>query len=223
MIPRKQRDWPVHAAVLAALLLTCSGEPGRALDFPGPEPGEAKASIDGSSLVLENEVLSFAWRIAGGQLRPSRVTDKLSGTVLQLTETESFQVALAESPLPRPRVLKASDLRLVGRPELRALKPDSRSPRLSDRLGGRQIIVNLASSDENLQVEWRAVLHDGSNYVQQYVVFDAEDEAVEVRELVLLELAAPGAEVLGSVDGSPVVAGNMFFAFKHPMSKLQAL
>jgi len=35
---------------------------------------------------------------------------------------------------------------------------------------------------------------------------------------VLLELAAAEARVLGSVPGSPVVAGNLFFACEHPLA-----
>jgi len=67
------------------------------------------------------------------------------------------------------------------------------------------------------------VLRDGANYVRQHVQIRAKGEPVELRELVLLELSAPGAEVVGSVDGSPVVAGNFFLAYEHPMSRSAVL
>jgi len=80
--------------MLVALLLILWDGPTWTLDFPGPAPGEANGRIDGTSLVLENQVLSFARETSGGQLRPSSVTDKLSGNSLDLTGTETFQIVL---------------------------------------------------------------------------------------------------------------------------------
>ncbi len=223
MIEKEHGHWSANVAALVAVLLAFSGGSARGLEFPGPGPGEAKGTIDGTSLALKNDMLSFAWETSEGRLKPASATNKLSAAVLRLAKTECFQIVLASSPLPGSRIVKASDLAIVGQPELKKLKPDNHSPRLAERFGGKQIVVNLASSDGNLRVQWRVVLRDGSNYVRQHVLLDTKDEAVEVTELVLLELAAPGAEVVGSVDGSPVVAGNMFFACEHPMSKARIL
>lgn len=218
---------PTHrysgVAMLVALLVILWHGPTWALDFPGPAPGEAGGKMDGTSALLENRVLSFAWETSGGQLRPSSVTDKLSGKALDLTGSESFEIVLAQSPVPDPLVIKASDLGIVGRPELEELNPKEHGPGLAERCGGMQIVVNLASPDDNLLVQWRAVLRDGSNYVRQHVLLSTKSEAIEVTDVVLLELAAPGADVLGSVDGSPVVAGNMFFACEHPVAQSRML
>ncbi|MHC4510293.1 MAG: alpha-galactosidase, partial [Planctomycetota bacterium] len=55
------------------------------------------------------------------------------------------------------------------------------------------------------------------------ITFEAKNEPIEVKEIVLWELPAAGARVMGTVDGSPVAAGNMFFAYENPLSKSQLL
>jgi hypothetical protein len=95
----------------------------------------------------------------------------------------------------------------------------SGSRRLAERRGGRQIAVELASADGNLKLQWRAVLRDGSNYVRQHLLISAKRESVELQELALVDVFAPNAAVAGSVDGSPVVAGNFFFGCESPLSK----
>ena len=189
-------------------------------EFPGPPPGDAQGKVSETELILENEVLACAWGISQGRLRPKNVTDKKSGikTIPYSVDAECFQLILENG-----RIVKASDLKIVGKPELSDLQPNRKSCRLVERFGGRQINVMLASADGNLSVEWRAILRDGSNYVRQSVGVTTKNKAINIKEIVLLELAAPGAEVMGTVDGSPVVAGNMFFAYEHPLSESQIL
>jgi hypothetical protein len=126
---------------------------------------------------------------------------------------------VARSPSPEARLVKASDLKLAGTPRVTEVKPDPKARRLADRFAGRQIAVDMAAPDGRLAVRWRAVLRDGGNYVRQHVRITATRDPVELRNLVLLERSAPGAEVAGTVDGSPVVAGDFFLAYEHPMSR----
>ena len=62
------------AMVLAIIVGVASG-----LDFPGPDPGPARAAIQGDTIVLENNVLKFTWSTAGGRLKPKEFVDKLNG------------------------------------------------------------------------------------------------------------------------------------------------
>jgi hypothetical protein len=99
------------------------------------------------------------------------------------------------------------------------VKPDDGSRRLADRFAGRTIVVDLISPDGKLKVQWRAVLRDGANYVRQFVLLKSREEPIELRDVALTELSAPEARVMGSVDGSPIVAGSFFFGCEHPMSR----
>jgi len=190
-----------------------------ALDFPGPAPGRAEASIESGALQLENNVLRVQWRVAGSALRPATLTDKLSGRTLALDKTECFQLLLARTPLPGNRTLRASELTLVGSAAVESLEAEGKSLRAADRLPGRAIAARLVLSDGLLEATWRAELRDGSNYVRQHITVQTRQKELELAEVVVWDVAAPGAEVQGVVDGSPVVAGNWFFAAEHPMSK----
>ncbi|MCX7824554.1 MAG: enterotoxin [Verrucomicrobiae bacterium] len=190
-----------------------------AVDFPGPEPQQAKATLEGNRFVMENQVLRCEWTTSNGRFKPVRAVDKLSGTTLPMDDVESFRFLVASTPASEPRLMKASDLRVVGKPRLTALKASPASRRLADRCAGRQIVVELASPDGTIEAQWRAVLRDGANYVRQSLRIGAQREAVELQELTLVEWVAPKAEQAGSVDGSPVVAGNFFLGCEHPMSK----
>jgi hypothetical protein len=205
-------------ATVVVLLLAGHGWAQSQLAFPGPAPGRGRSEADQSKLVLGNEALSCAWDISGGRLKPKRVTDKLSATTLELQETECFQLVLDGG-----RVIKASDLKIIGKPGIRNLEPQRMACRLAERLRGTQITIALTSSDENLAVQWRGILRDGSTYVRQQITFTAQNEAIDIKEIVLWDLAAARAEAAGTVDGSPVTAGNMFFAYEHPFSKSRIL
>lgn len=193
-----------------------------ALDFPGPAPGKAVARLEQDSLILENAAISFTWSTAAGRLSPQKVVDKLSSAAIEFKAGDCFRVLVDQSPLPRARVYGAADLHVVGKPEVVDLTPNAAAHRRAQQLAGKALVVNLAAND-GLQVQWRAILRDGSNYVRQTLRLSVKSRPVALKEVVLFDATAPRATVLGSVDGSPVVAGNWFFACEHPTSKSQLL
>lgn len=206
-------------ALLAAFLPALSAA---GLEFPGPEPGEARAKVDDASLLLENQVLLVAWQIRDGRLRPVRLVDKLSGTTYPQEEAECFAVELDASPLPGGSLVAASQLQVLGKPELVRLEPNRQAMRRSERSAGWQVAANLGSADGRLMVQWRATLRDGSNYVRQRVSVGTQHTAVAVARIVALGLVAPQAAPCGVVDGSPVASGTLFFGCEHPASTSEA-
>lgn len=216
------RSMRTAVALIAAILLAGPAA-AQVIEFPGPSPGAAHAAVDDSSLVLENEAIAMSWKIKEGRLRPARLINKLAGETIDLGSTECFRILLANTPMPGTTTCNASDLALADRPKLESLEPDPGAARLAERSAGKQISVSFEPPGGKLAVWWRAVLRDGANYLRQEIVVELKGEPVEVQELVLWELAAPGAAVAGSVEGSPVVAGQTFFACDHPMSASQLL
>jgi hypothetical protein len=189
-----------------------------ALDFPGPAPGEAKGRFDGDRIVLENEVIVCTWTVVDGHLKPNRITNKLTGRAVDLSRAECFQIVLADSPLPDHQTMAASDLTVMVKPELAAIRPSDTSPKLAEQSGGQSLGVELKSDDGNLKAQWQAILRDGSNYLRQHVRLTTTSKPEEIIELLLWDVTVPDAQVAGAVEGSPVTAGNMFFACEHPMS-----
>ena len=200
--------WRLTPMLVLCLPVLLLGQSAWAVDFPGPDPQQAKATVDHNRFVLENEVIRCEWMTGAGRLKPVCVEDKLSKTTLSLGDGECFRFVVARTPVSEGRLVRASDLQLVGKPKLTVLKPSPGSLRLAERRAGRQIAVELASADGNLKLQWRVVLRDGSNYLRQYLQILAKRESVELQDLALVDVLVPGAAVAGSVDGSPVVVGQ---------------
>ena len=201
-------------SILIALSLKVCGWAQSGTSFPGAIPGEGRAGITQDELILENDVIACAWSVRDGRLTLGHVEDKLSGTTLDLPNAECFQLVLNNE-----HILKSSDLKIVGAPRMTDLKPNRTACRLAERFDGKQITVIMNSTDDNLSVRWRGILRDGSNYVRQEVVLAVKGRPIKIEEIIMLDLAAPHVEVAGTVDGSPVVAGNMFFAYEYPLVK----
>ncbi len=116
-------------------------------------------------------------------------------------------------------VLKSSDFKLTGAPVVESLKPQSDSPTAARHESGKQLVAKFSAPDNKLSAEWRVILRDGSTYVREELALRAGDKDVLVKEITLLDEKVPGAKTDGTVDGSPVVAGNFFFGYEHPMAK----
>jgi hypothetical protein len=115
---------------------------------------------------------------------------------------KEFKLVLGQTPLPGTKLLRASELHVVGRPEISPIVPSPSSVRAAERLAGRELRVRFTPAANGVQVEGRAILRDGANYIRQETTPRAGKEAVEVVEIVLLDIPAPGAEVVNRASNS---------------------
>ena len=136
MIKRKQKHRLIDTTIMVVLLLSSCAHAELQLQFPGPAPGDGQGRINQSELVLENKVLACTWDVDDGQLKPNSITNKLSPATLQLQQAECFKLILNDG-----RMVKASDMKLVGKPVLKNLEPKPQSFRLAEHYGGKQITV----------------------------------------------------------------------------------
>jgi len=174
--------------------------------------GRVEARQAGNLVSLQNEWIAARWE-AGPGLRLVRVEDRRGGAILE-PRRGAFALSLGGGVL-----LDAAAMRLEAPPRVAELPADPRATRYSERLPGREISATLTDAEGKVSVEWRAVLREGSHYIRQELKIRAAGAAVAIRETVLVDLEAKGAAVCGSVKGSPVVAGNWFFGFEHPLSE----
>jgi hypothetical protein len=172
--------------------------------------GDEAAGISGH---LKNQFVTWNWRVAGGKLQAVRLDDAVNGESLPL-EGECFQVVLGDRT-----VLKASDFTLVAQPEVETLKLETESPVFARHFTGKQLVSKFLAPKKNLAAEWRVILRDGSAYVREELSLRAPSEDLPVKSITLLDEKIPGAKTVGSVEGSPVVDGNFFFGYEHPMAE----
>lgn len=183
-----------------------------AVDFPGPQPGRAVASeAKGPFLTLSNGALSATWAAFGGRLQPAAFRDLLAGRDLEAAR-EAFTLEFHDGTRLKASRMKASDVRIE------ALAGDPRSVGLAGRLPGQRVSATLLAPDGSLKVQWSATLRDGSNYLRQEVALTPLRGPADVARILMVDHWLPGADILGQVSGSPIVAGTCFTALEHPMA-----
>ena len=180
------------------------------------KPGGAVGSIKGKAFSLSNEVIKQDWSLSDEGFRPTRVSNRLTGETVPLSE--AFAIAISEAG-----VIRASAMTVVSGPEIKDLAADSNSSQRSLQFRGKQIELHLADRDRRLSAIWRGILRDGSNYVRQELTLQVKDKDVSITSVRLIDLDVKGARVSGAVKGSPIIFGNMFFGFEHPLSESRAI
>lgn len=180
---------------------------------PAAHPDAARFLRQGDEFSLATDAITASWSVAGGAFRALRVTDRLGDRTVSLAP-DAFSLVLQGGA-----TIKASEMRVAAAPRAESLTGDPRASRLAERLAGRQVTVLLDDPQGRVNVEWRAVIRDGSTYVRQQITLRSAGAEVPVRQIVLVDQAWPGAAVYGVVDGSPIVAGGVFIAFEHPLAR----
>jgi len=170
-----------------------------------------QASQTGDRIELHNGAVGVAFSTRGGALSGVAITDRLQHRTIPVDAP--FAVLLKDGD-----VYRASSFRLLGTAARRELAPRADASRMADRIHGVEYDVPLETTDHALHLTWSAILRDGSNYVRQVVKLDATGHDVPISRVQLIDLRIPDARVTGSVHGSPIVAGNAFLGFEHPMS-----
>jgi len=170
------------------------------------------ASTAHGAIQLSNGLVQATWETSDHGPTAGSLCYQPTGQSIAL-KGELFSLVLQDGTL-----LKASAMKVVGEPKTVTLAAQPEASRMSERLPGKQISVEMVDTDGNLHVTWRAILRDGSPHLRQQVTFAAGKKPVPVKEFLLIDIPLAAARSSGTVDGSPVVTDTAFFAVEHPMS-----
>ena len=184
------------------------------LDFAGDgqSSGAAHARIDGENIRLGNALISADWELNDRGIRAGRITNMRTKATIPGPRS-AFRLVLTEGA----EVL-SDDMKLLRAPLVEELKGSPGASRFSDRVPRKQIVAQFVDRNGRVKVRWRAILSDQAHYLRQEIEVQAVELDFPVREIELLNLDLPGAQMAGRVKGSPVTAGDWFFAFEHPLS-----
>jgi hypothetical protein len=187
------------------------------IPYPAGSPGEAKVKIlPDSSVMLENSVIKMKFRNNGKGIKIEGFEDKKTHERLEIGKTTLFELTLSDNS-----ILTSDDFTLQSPPVTLDIAPDPDSKTYAERLGGKKYMAAFENKKLGLIVQWEADLRDATNYVRQIFTFKERD-TVNISRITLLKLPVKiGIERMGTVDGSPLVHKNMFFAVEHPMSQAE--
>lgn len=177
---------------------------------PGQAAGEKPDSNGGSPYRLTNGVVTTS--LVAGSAGISHVRVALSHGGTEVTIQPVFRVLLKDGS-----VLGADHLQ-AGKPVLHELATHADAARAADGVPGKELQIPLEFNGGQLKGEWSLRLLDGSRYVREVLTLTAGNQDVPIARVQMMDAVLPGAHVSGTVPGSPVVAGNVFVAFEHPMS-----
>jgi hypothetical protein len=204
-----ERSAQLLAGLPAAYLL--GGSPIMAL--AEDSRNEPHARIHDGNISLANSTLAAYWEVSPTGLRFLHVEDLRSGQTIAGPK-EAFSVKFADGTR-----LVSSAMKLVKAPKIEDLVAHPRAACLSDRLPGRAVTASFEDSQRGLRTSWRAILRDGSNYIRQEVEFSSLNDDLPISQVTMLDLDVDGAQVIGSVKGSPITSGTWFFGFEHPLTE----
>ncbi len=175
-------------------------------------------TLGAGEFTFGNGFVRATWSTNDGRLRTVRLEDRLNGAAIGLPR-ELFSVATKSGT-----VYKASEFTIVSGPANETLSPDPRAARYADLLPGRAVRVELAHPSGALRATWRAIQRNGSHYLRQEVTLRAVNAPLDVSGVKLIDFPElAGAQVVGYVDGSPLVAGNLFLGLEHPFAQSSAI
>lgn len=187
------------------------------VNYPGNSPGAAIAIQSDKTFTLQNKALKVTFTGNNGSLSVSSFTDEQSHEQLKLSSSYLFKLITGNG-----KTITSADFKLESAPSIEKISGNDAAVNYAGRLNGKQITAELADKQLGIKIHWTAILLDGSNYIRQSFTFDAAT-SVKVDKIILVDLpSAVGVKKEGTVDGSPVVYRNMFFAIEHPMSQINA-
>ncbi len=175
------------------------------------DPGAARCTAGDNSATLENSGLRFSVAILGAGLRPRNFDNLLNGTAHPLVG-ELYSLKFRDGSL-----LSASNMHVVGRVACSPLSAVPAAARASARRAGMQLTATLQDTRTGLTLDWRLILHDSGNYVREELQLKPVHD-IDIATIQMIDLNLEDASVAGTVDGSPIVAGDQFFGFEHPMA-----
>lgn len=182
------------------------------INYPGNSPGKAKAFLSSKEFFLENNALKMVFQVKGNQIHPISFTDKANHHTLNLSPFNWFELKMRDGNL-----ISNQNFQLLNKPLIKSIALQKKSARYSDHLSGKMIEAVFINPASGLNINWKASLSDGANYIKQQWVFHTQD-SLPIIKYEMLEVPAASIIQEGTVDGSPLVSKQMFFALEHPMS-----
>ena len=178
------------------------------------DASRAQAGIQGNEASLANDIISAKWEVSPNGLRLINVQDRASGHAIA-GPRPAFALTLGDGGSE----IISFPMKRIGSPRIETLAAHPGASRFSERIGGSAIAATYEDAQRRVRAEWRAILRDDSHYIRQELTLRATAGDLPISRITLVDMDISGAEVAGTVKGSPITCANWFFAFEHPLSE----
>ena len=199
----------LYFLIISAFMLLSVQIQAGSVKFPSlDQPGTAQISTGANSWTLYNNLLSAEYVLTNGDLFFNGCEE------LQLAPgSEPFKITLGNGT-----VVKASDMAMTSSPTIVNLTANPNSDKAVERYNGKVLKVKYSYS--TLQIEWRAVLRDGSHYLRTEldITATANTSMKDITPLLYnLTADADVVEVKGTVRGAPLASNKIFAGIENPL------
>ena len=150
--------------------------------------------------------------VRDGRFDGLSIHDAVSGRSLSMKE--AFVVTMKDKT-----ELRSTEMQMASIPEpAGVVDPHVTLRRTGDKVTSTNACWQFSSTAPSVRFAWCLNVRPGSDYVRELLRISAGDADLPIAEVRLLEFPDADAKVDGSVKGSPVVDGNLFFGLEHPLS-----
>jgi hypothetical protein len=180
----------------AVLLLAMAAAPGMLAQTYDVEAGMLRATV----------------ALHSGRFDGITIKDTISGRSLSIKE--AFVVGMKDRTELRSTDMQVSpilDTTSVADPHL-AMRSTK------DALTHQSACWQFTTPASSASFAWCLNSRPGADYLRELLRISAGDGDLPIAEVRLLQFADADAKVDGSVKGSPVIDGNLFFGVEHPLS-----
>jgi hypothetical protein len=148
---------------------------------------------------------------AGGSFGGVTVHSLLSGETIELPQ--AFAVIFQDGS-----TASSANMRVAQGLVVEDIAADATSRVAAERSPGKRVCADFTTDKQLGEYRWCLVMRAGGDYFRQELTIRAGQVDLPIAEVRLLDFQDAEAHVSGTVKGSPVVDGGMFFGFEHPLS-----
>ena len=216
-VPLKNRELPLRSITIVAFTGFMFIAPSFSQLTNGSAAGDPSYAFDEQSGgILENRAISATWKVRDGHIASSVLNNKSAraDSIASVKFNEAFAIELGDIG-----VTTASELSIQGTPRVEHLIANPEASRYSDRLPGIAIHYDLVEHSGRFHADWELILRQNSHYIRQLLTVTPDGKSLPVDDVRMIDFRSAGAEVTGTVKGSPLIAGDFFMGIESPLSQ----
>ncbi|MBI5380597.1 MAG: enterotoxin [Opitutae bacterium] len=172
------------------------------------------AAADTATVSLDNGTIAATWPLEKKRPAAGQVRDTATGQTLAVGP-EQFWLRFGAG-----ETVGLGTLAQEGSCRTEPLATEPKASRAALHLPGQRVTLRLSDEARHCLVTWQAELREGSRYLRLRVeVTNTGTGDLPLTGIGWGDLALAGATVVGSFNGSPVVAGQIFAGIEHPLAE----